>query len=99
MIGRRRSAGGRTALLLLLLIPAEPPGQAAGGMGRDSRYESRQWTPASELGIKLRTRITGKRRLFALGYGFAGLRVGLRFSGFNEVRRTRLAVEVGPGVW
>gem|GEM_PF-3225459 len=68
-------------------------------VARDSRYESRQWTPASELGIKLRTRITGKRRLFALGYGFAGLRVGLRFSGFNEVRRTRLAVEVGPGVW
>lgn len=80
------------------------PWQAA-GFGREMlpvahalARASRQWTPTNEVGIKLRARISGKRGLFALGYGPAGLRIGLPFSGFNEVRRTRAVVEIGPGM-
>jgi hypothetical protein len=37
--------------------------------------------------------------VFSLGYQFAGVRFGIRYSGFETVKLTRMIVEVGPGVW
>jgi hypothetical protein len=52
-----------------------------------------------EVGAKFRVRVTGKRRWLTLGYQFAGARLGVRWSGFDPMRRFRMVVEVGPGVW
>ena len=57
------------------------------------------WNPTAEVGLKFRARLGGRRRLFSLGYHFAGARVGIRYSGFGPVKLTRMIVEVGPGVW
>ena len=53
----------------------------------------------TELGLKFRTRFEGRQRLFSLGYQFAGVRLGIRYSGFKTVKVTRMIVELGPGVW
>jgi hypothetical protein len=57
------------------------------------------WKFVAEVGAKFRARLTGRRRLFALGYDFAGLRLGVRSSGFDTLQPIRLIVEVGAGVW
>jgi hypothetical protein len=58
-----------------------------------------EWNPTVEAGLKFRTRLEGRRRVFSLGYQFAGVRFGIRYSGFETVKLTRMIVEVGPGVW
>lgn len=58
-----------------------------------------QWNPTAEVGMKFRTRLEGKQRIAALGYQFAGVRVGIRYSGYRTVRLTRMIIEFGPGVW
>lgn len=58
-----------------------------------------EWNPIVEVGLKFRTRLVGRHRLFSLGYEFAGVRLGIRYSGFGRVKLTRMIVEVGPGVW
>ena len=63
------------------------------------RVEKPEWNVTTELGMKFRTRFEGRRRLLALGYQFAGVRLGIRYSGFKTVKLTRMIVEVGPGVW
>ena len=60
---------------------------------------SPNWNATTELGVKFRTRVEGRQRLLSLGYQFAGVRVGIGYSGFKTVKLTRMIVEVGPGVW
>jgi hypothetical protein len=57
------------------------------------------WKFVAEVGAKFRAQLTGRRRAFALGYDFAGLRLGVRSSGFDTLQPIRLIVEVGAGVW
>jgi hypothetical protein len=68
-------------------------------MRNNGDLDEMSWHLATEVGMKFRARLEGKRRIPALGYEFAGLRVGVRLSGFNEVRLARVVVEVGAGVW
>jgi hypothetical protein len=76
---------------------------ASAGAGRESIRASieggKEWNFVSEMGVKFRVRMTGRSRLFVLGYRFAGVRVGLRNSGFDRLGETRFIVEVGAGVW
>jgi hypothetical protein len=60
--------------------------------------EQDQWNVATELGVKFRFGLSGKARILALGYRFAGVRFGYGMFGMNNPR-TRLIVEVGAGVW
>jgi hypothetical protein len=57
------------------------------------------WRFVAELGVKFRVRLSGKKRIFSLGYQFAGMRVGLRNSGWPEFDDIRLVIEIGAGVW
>jgi hypothetical protein len=57
------------------------------------------WNATTELGVKFRTRLEGRQRVLSLGYQFAGVRLGIRYSGFKTVKLTRMIVEIGPGVW
>lgn len=61
--------------------------------------EDRNWHFVSELGVKFRFRVSGKARIATLGYDFAGVRFGLRQTGFNYHSATRIIIEIGPGVW
>jgi hypothetical protein len=70
-----------------------------GPSGADASSSVAEWTFVAEVGAKFRARLTGRRRLFALGYDFAGLRLGVRSSGFDRLQPIRLIVEVGAGVW
>ncbi|UCH84541.1 MAG: hypothetical protein JSW50_02275 [Candidatus Latescibacterota bacterium] len=59
----------------------------------------KRWNFVTETGVKFRFRLKGKIRLLTLGYQFAGVRFGLRFSGFDSLKNGRLIVEIGGGVW
>ena len=61
--------------------------------------EDKRWNFVTETGVKFRFRITGKLRLFTLGYQFAGVRLGIRFSGFDALKNGRLIAEIGAGVF
>jgi hypothetical protein len=67
--------------------------------GRDEGASGADWKFVAEVGVKFRARLTGRRRIFSLGYDFAGLRLGVRSSGFDTLQPIRLIVEVGAGVW
>jgi hypothetical protein len=69
---------------------------AEGGV---STVSDKRWNFVTETGIKFRFRITGKLRLFTLGYQFAGVRFGIRMSGFDSLKNGRLIAEIGGGVW
>jgi hypothetical protein len=79
---------------------------ASAGAGRESIRNSvdvleaeKEWNFVSEMGVKFRLRRTGRSRLFTLGYRFAGVRLGIRNSGFDRLDDMRFIVEVGAGVW
>ncbi len=57
-----------------------------------------QWDFAAELGVKIRAPLKGKAKWFALGYDFAGLRLGVRTSGFGDLD-PRFVIEIGAGTW
>ena len=58
-----------------------------------------EWNFVVESGMKFRLRISGKKRILALGYEFAGVRLGVRGSGFNDINQIRMIFEIGAGVW
>lgn len=70
-------------------LPAAPNGDPS----------SARWTFVGEVGATFRVRPSGKRRVLALGYEFAELRLGVRSSGFDTLRPIRLVAELGAGVW
>jgi hypothetical protein len=57
------------------------------------------WNFVAEAGVKFRARLSGKWRVFSLGYDFAGIRFGVRSSGFNYMDGTRLIIEIGAGIF
>jgi hypothetical protein len=57
-----------------------------------------KWKMVTEVGAKFRFRVTGKARIFTLGYNFAGVRIGLSAFGFSRLDM-RLIAEIGAGVW
>jgi hypothetical protein len=69
---------------------------AEGGV---STITDKRWNFVTETGIKFRFRISGKLRLVTLGYQFAGVRFGIRMSGFDSLKNGRLIAEIGGGVW
>lgn len=54
---------------------------------------------ATELGFKFRMPVDGWKRWLLLGYQFAGVRMGVRFNGFAEIRQPRAIIELGAGVF
>jgi hypothetical protein len=71
-------------------------GVAREHFGFDGEPGSSNWNATTELGVKVRTRVEGRQRILSLGYQFAGVRLGVRYSGFKTVKVTRMTVEVGP---
>jgi hypothetical protein len=60
---------------------------------------SYHWNFVTETGVKFRIRVPGKFRLLSMGYPFAGIRLGVRTSGFDTLRPFRLVAEFGVGIW
>jgi hypothetical protein len=58
-----------------------------------------RWRLVVETGVKFRVTLTGWQRLLSLGYSFAGLRLGVRSDGFNELTNLRFIIEVGAGAF
>jgi hypothetical protein len=69
------------------------------GAGREPSGDGFAWRFAAEIGMRFRYRLSGWKRVFGLGYHFAGVRFGLRASGFNSVNDFRFIVEFGAGSW
>lgn len=57
------------------------------------------WDLYTETGIKIRARVSPKVRPFALGYEFAGLRLGVQALGTGRLSDIRLIFEMGAGAW
>lgn len=57
------------------------------------------WKFVTEIGVKFRARIPGKWRILSLGYHFAGIRIGLRSSGLDDIENLRLIFEFGAGIF
>lgn len=58
-----------------------------------------EWKFVTEIGVKLRARVPGKWRLLTLGYHFAGVRIGFRSSGIDNIENLRLILEFGAGIF
>jgi hypothetical protein len=58
-----------------------------------------EWKFVSEIGVKFRVRLQGKWRILSLGYHFAGLRIGFRNSGLDDMKNSRLILEIGAGIF
>ena len=54
---------------------------------------------ASEAGIKFRLRVDWPWRILGAGYEFAGVRLGVRWAGFDRLEDGRFIVEFGAGLW
>ncbi len=67
--------------------------------GEDVVVRDSEWEPALELGAKFRFRTVGKLRYLFLGYGFGGIRMGLRTNGLDTIEDSRFVFEFGAGVW
>lgn len=61
--------------------------------------EAPRWDFYGESGIRIRAQIPPKARPFALGYSFAGLRLGVQALGLGRLEDIRLTLELGAGVW
>jgi hypothetical protein len=69
-----------------------------------SRERIRQTDPiesefVSEFGTKFRLQVDWPWRILGAGYEFAGVRVGIRNSGFSDIGNLRFIVEFGAGLW
>ncbi|MGC4000793.1 MAG: hypothetical protein QM767_26415 [Anaeromyxobacter sp.] len=71
----------------------------AAGISWDLGGAQRAREFALESGMKFRVTVSGPWRILTLGYQFAGLRMGVRGSGFDHIHDLRFVVEVGAGVW
>jgi hypothetical protein len=58
-----------------------------------------EWKFVSEIGVKFRARLHGKWRILSPGYHFAGLRIGFRNSGLDDIENSRLILEIGAGLY
>lgn len=54
---------------------------------------------ATELGVKIRLRVDWPWRIFGAGYEFAGIRLGTRVTGFDDLSNNRFILEFGAGLW
>lgn len=61
--------------------------------------DERAWSPVMEGGWKFRFPLSGRLRWAALGYHFAGLRIGLWNTGFAELETLRFILELGAGAY
>jgi hypothetical protein len=66
--------------------------ERVGGSDRETRF-------VLESGVKLRVSASGAWRILSLGYQFAGLRLGVRTTGFDDLHDLRYVAELGAGVW
>lgn len=69
-----------------------------GGIAGEDLREKARLSFVSELGVKFRFRLSGKARILSLGYQFAGMRFGIRNTGFENLD-SQFVVELGAGVW
>ncbi len=67
--------------------------------GGIEKATDKRWNFVAETGVKFRFRISGKLRFATLGYQFAGVRFGIRVSGFDSFKNGRFIAEIGGGVW
>lgn len=67
--------------------------------GVDVVVRDDEWKGAVEIGAKFRFRTVGSLRYLFLGYGFGGVRIGLRANDFASLENSRLVFELGAGVW
>jgi hypothetical protein len=58
-----------------------------------------RWRFVVETGVKFRVTLSGWQRVLSLGYSFAGLRLGVRSDGFDQLTNLRFIVEVGAGAF
>lgn len=97
LVPRLSLVGGRNALEVLVTNSAARflSSYATAGIAR----ESHEWRFVTEAGLKLRVTVHGWQRVLSLGYQFAGLRFGVRSSGFDALEDLRFVMEIGAGVW
>ena len=67
--------------------------------GGDVVVREDEWKGAVEMGAKFRFRTVGKLRYLFLGYGFGGIRMGIRVNGIDAIENQRFVFELGAGVW
>jgi hypothetical protein len=53
----------------------------------------------AETGFKFRLRVDWPWRILGAGYEFSGVRLGVRASGFNQLKDFRFVAEFGAGLW
>jgi len=58
-----------------------------------------RWRFVAETGVKFRVTLKGWQRIVSLGYSFAGVRLGVRSDGFDNLTNLRFIVEVGAGAF
>jgi hypothetical protein len=61
--------------------------------------KGRTWRFVAEGGVRLRIRVSGIAKLATLGSEFAGMRLGVRSSGFDDLKPIRFVIEIGIGGW
>jgi hypothetical protein len=57
------------------------------------------WRLVVETGVKFRVTLSGWQRILSLGYSFAGVRLGVRSDGFDNLENLRFIVEAGAGAF
>jgi hypothetical protein len=66
---------------------------------RPSSSESFGSDLGTEVGYKFRLRVDWPWRILGGGYEFAGIRLGVRKTGFDNLGNFRFIVEAGAGLW
>jgi hypothetical protein len=74
-------------------------GYTSAGIARERSGGTAETKFVLESGIKFRVSVSGKWRILSLGYHFAGVRFGVRSSGFDVIEDLRFVAEIGAGVW
>jgi hypothetical protein len=75
-------------------------GYLSTGVGRERLSDGAiRWRLVVETGVKFRVTLVGWQRILSLGYSFAGVRLGVRSDGVNELTNLRFIVEVGAGAF
>jgi hypothetical protein len=74
-------------------------GYTSAGVARERSGGTAETKFVVESGAKFRVSVSGKWRILSLGYHFAGVRLGVRSSGFDVIKDLRFVFEIGAGVW
>jgi hypothetical protein len=74
-------------------------GYTSAGIARERSGGATETKFVLESGVKFRVSVSGNWRILSLGYHFAGVRFGVRSSGFNVIQDLRFVAEIGAGVW